>query len=170
MARWGISSAPIPAFVPFYQEMTAACATYPGGFPPCALAAIKYCESVDNADPALVQQGCDPVTLLMPDGSNAGRSPWQLTESWPQQWQDPWIASRYALTQFLAPSFQYMLFMDGSLSGLELVKLGCAGYNAGPGAAWAAHVAGNVDRATTNNYGSRAVAYFTALLEGRNPC
>ncbi len=175
--RWGISGAPVPSFVPFYAEIEAACSSYPDDFPPCFLAAIKLNETGYSTDPAEMQTGTWPGSdyLALPDGSGpdpnnpAGHGPFQLTASWPPNWRDPAASAKYALDTFLAPSVLYMLQSDPTLSGDALIKVAAVGYNAGPGRAWAAHLAGNVDAVSTNNYGLRAVTAFHALIEGRHP-
>jgi hypothetical protein len=169
VSRWGVSGAPVPAFVPFYAEITTACAEYPGGFPPLFLAAIKCNETGDSHDPAEIQEGGDPHTLLLPDGSNAGVSPFQLTASYPTDWRDPLVAARYALRFFLAPAVQFFLDRVPGIGGDALVKCGAAAYNSGEGGAWSGYVRGNVDDFDTDGYGARAVAAMHDLLDGRMP-
>lgn len=177
MARWGISGAPVPAFVPFAAEITAACAAYPGGFPPCFLAAIKINETDGSHNPSEMQEGTWPGSdfLALPDGSGpdsnnpAGHGPFQLTAQWPSDWADPRASASYALRYFLAPAIQFFLDRVSGISGSPLVKCGAAAFNAGPGGAWAGYVDGSVDKYDTDGYGERAVLAYEALVEGKRP-
>ena len=167
--RWGVSGAPVPSFVPFAAEITAACAAYPGGFPPCFLAAIKLNETEWSTDPAQLQDGANPTTLCLPDGSAAGVGPFQLTASYPANWRDPQASADYALRCFLAPAVQFFLDRVPGIGGVALVKCAAAAYNAGEGGAWTGYEEGNVDLLDTNGYGARAVLNFETLVAGRRP-
>lgn len=165
--RWNISGAPLPFGFPFGAEIRAACAQR--DFPPCFLGAIKWNETGNSRDPKQLQYGADPQTMLLPDGSNAGRGPFQLTSSWPENWEDPITSALYAVDDFLLPAVQQIRVQLG-LSGDTLVRVAADCYNAGWGQMWAGHLGGDADWLTTgHNYGRRALAAYHSLIAGRMP-
>ncbi|MGB8265190.1 MAG: hypothetical protein WCE44_02590 [Candidatus Velthaea sp.] len=172
--RNGISAGPLPQiWLPFAAEISQACVDATFGavrtFSPLVAYAVKVNETGSSTDPAEIQGGADPNTLLMPDGSNAGRGIFQLTSSWPPNWQKPYANALYALENpgFLMEAEQY--WVQQGYVGEALVKLIAASFNAGIGGAQVGHDQGNCDLNTTDNYGARAVAHYQALFAGRSP-
>jgi len=115
-------------------------------------------------DPAEMQIGS--VGDYMPDGSNAGHGPFQLTSSWPADWDEPYANAAYAVTVFLQPAWNFWT-TNSPLVGEDLVKVIAASYNQGLTAAWQSHLNGNVDSGDTDDYGTRAVQHYRALVAGQ---
>lgn len=178
MSRWGISGAPLPAEFPFAVEITNACTAK--NFPPCLVGAVKANETSASTDPKIMQIGTWPGSDYLtnaagtgPDTENAaGHGIFQLTSSWPANWDDPQASALYAIERFLQPAIDF--WTANGFSGDNLVKAVCASYNAGQGAAWNYHVRYNdVDgvppNSTTNRYGARGVAAYNTLITGKLP-
>lgn len=158
----GISNAPLPAHFPFGDIIAAQCKEY--AFYPCLVGAIKLNETGISTDPNELQAGTDPYTGLLPDGSNGGRGPMQLTSSYPVNWRDPATNIGYAIYHFLIPALREW---EEMLQGDDLVRAIAASYNAGFGNAERGHLEGDVDRYTTDRYGERALAHYHNLIGGR---
>ena len=161
----GVSGAPIPARLPFADAVTVACAKY--DFPPCLAYAVRQNETDSSTDPAEMQIGS--IGDYMPDGSNAGHGPFQLTSSYPvssnpaYDWSNPYENALYAVEVFLQPAWVFWT-ENTDLEGDDLVRAVSVSFNAGIGAAWAAHLAGNLDMASTDNYGRRALSLYHKLI------
>jgi hypothetical protein len=169
--QYGIEDRMLDPTLPFAGDITAACVKR--NFSRDVLYAIGWREAIGEyglAAATKLQDGADPATGLMPDGTNAGHGAFQLTSSWPGNWQDVAISAIYAIDVFLQPNLNSIRIWAPALLGDELVKVLAASYNAGLTAAWNAHLAGNVDAATTNNYGAGVLAIYDSLVEiGRPP-
>jgi hypothetical protein len=164
MSRNGIVATPLDLSLPIAKQINAACLT--ADFFPYVLFAIKKNESGNSIDGSMLQYGADPVTGLLPDGTNAGRGLFQLTSSWPPHWEDPYVSALYAIDEFLEPAEMYW---SNELQGNDLVRAIAAEYNAGRRQAIAGHEAGDIDRYTTNHYAARALTTYLALLNGEVP-
>jgi hypothetical protein len=164
--RDGISGAALPAGFPYKSVIETAC--FASNCSPCLVGAIKMNETGLNAVDAELQDGCDASTGLMPDGSNCGRGPMQLTSSFPPDWSTPSSNFAYAITQFIMPAWTY--WVNAGLQGYDLVRAIAASYNAGIGGAQQGHDQGNVDLYTTGgDYGANALANFQSLVAGTIP-
>ena len=160
---YGISGAPIPRGVtpplPYRDTIQRPCEELQ--FPPCLAYAIAWRESISGE----VHGSWNARTVLSGDG---GHGLFQLTSSFPEGWDDEAINVRYALSNFLIPALHQFARRD--LRGDGLVQLVAASFNAGESAAWEAHLAGNVDLATTgNNYAEKALENFHRLIKGEPP-
>ncbi len=144
----GIVGGPLPAGLPYGVQIEAACDG--NGFSPLLAYAIKINETGLPSDP--------PDTV----SGDGGHGLFQLTSSYPPDWADPFANASYAITQFLAPAYAY--WAAQGYIGDQLIKLVAATFNEGISAAIEAHVAGDVDAGTTNDYGARAVANYHMLL------
>jgi hypothetical protein len=160
---YDISGRPIPKGVtpplPYAETIQAPCVEL--GFPPCLAYAIAWRESISGE----VHGSWDARTILSGDG---GHGLFQLTSTFPEGWDNENINVRYALSNFLIPALHQ--FARRGLCGDYLARLVAASFNAGERAAWEAHLAGNVDLATTgNNYASSVLATFHRLIKGDKP-
>jgi hypothetical protein len=166
--RNGISAGPLPALsLPFQDEIARACAQGPT-FSPLVAYAIKVNETSSGTDPAVIQDGGDPTTLLLPDGTQAGLGIFQLTSSFPQDWRDPYANALYAVTTFMLPAEEY--WANQGFQGATLVRFIAAEYNAGRAKVIDGHnLFGDVDHYTTNNYALRALVHYETLLSGKTP-
>jgi hypothetical protein len=138
-------------------------------FPPCWLYAHAWQEmirewGIGSAD--RMQNGADPETGLLPDGSTAGRGLFQLTSSFPVNWANPVANAKYAVKNFLAPLIAQWLEKYPGMNGEVLIKCVAASYNAGFEPAYAGHLEGNCDKYTTNNYGTRVLLSYQQLING----
>jgi len=146
----GIVGEPLPNGLAYGVEIEAACDAH--DFSPMLAYAIKMNETAAT----------DPPTIVSGDG---GHGIFQLTSSYPPNWADPAANAAYAVAHFLAPAYNY--WAARGYNGDDLIKLVAATYNAGLGATITAHDAGDVDAATTDDYGARAVANYHTLLAMR---
>lgn len=151
--RNGISGTSIPAGLPNADSVSAACACG-GDFYPCLAYAIKWNETADLADAA---------TVISADG---GHGLFQLTSSWPSDWEDPLANATYAVQHFLIPAEQYWV---RDFQGEDLVRAIAAEFNAGRDAVIRGHAEGDLDKYTTDNYAARALANYTKLIAGSKP-
>lgn len=158
MTQLGISGAPVPAareYARLFNDVGILRA-----FPPLVICAVRLNETAEGFPPDGLQDGADPATGLMPNGSNAGHGIMQLTSSWPADWADPGASIDYATTKFLIPARDYWA---PTLQGDDLVRAIAASYNAGIGGAQLGHDRGDVDLCTTDRYGARALAHYLQL-------
>lgn len=171
--RHQLLGAPLPSILklPFATEIERACEVAPT-FSPLVAYAIKWCETGSSTDPARLQDGADPTTLLMPDGSNAGRGIMQLTSSFPTDWRDPNANALYAVEHFLLPAEWFWSNQYG-LQGEELVRAIAAEYNAGRLGAEQGHAVSDVGLFTTFSdglsYADRALLHYQNLEKGEMP-
>lgn len=176
---YGLSGAPLRADgdgnpLPLAGAINGACMRPARPFSPALLYAIYWQEMGrgHGRDPdggaSRLQDGADPDTGLMPDGTNAGRGAFQLTSSWPDNWQDPFVSACYAIDVFLSPAIAYWHGLEG-YSGNDLVLLVAATYNEGLGAARDRHAAGDVDAGTTDHYGHSVLAYYLNIVSHGMP-
>jgi hypothetical protein len=166
---WGISGSPVDEGLPFGRE--ANLVGVKCEFPPCWLYGHGWIETIAEyglSAATRLQNGADPATGLMPDGSNAGHGIMQLTSSWPPNWEDSAANFVYAVDNFLMPAVKYWHGLYG-YAGSTLVLLCAATFNEGLDAAKSDHAAGNVDAGTTNEYGHRVVSAMEQLLAGMPP-
>jgi hypothetical protein len=166
--RNGLSGKRLPGYfgstpLPFVSAVESAC-LIPPTFSPLVTYAIKMNETGLSMDPTQVQDGADLSTMLMPDGSNAGRGIFQLTSSFPYDWRDPYANALYAIhnTGFMLDAESYWVRLG--LQGDDLVRAIAASFNAGIGGAMAGHQAGDLDRYTTDQYAARALTMYQQLL------
>jgi hypothetical protein len=102
--------------------------------------------------------------IVSPDG---GHGLFQLTSSFPDQWQEPLVNAVYAISEFLGPAASYWV-LHGE-SGQRLVKLVAATFNEGLAAAIKYHAEGNVDIGTTNDYGAVVLGIYNSLVATDQP-
>lgn len=152
--RDGIDGAPLPAGFPYKDIIEQVCLD--NGVAPCLVGAIKMNETG-------LGQGPGTENDISGDG---GHGIMQLTSSFPDNWQDPTANISYAVEHFIVPAWADW---DETLQGDDLVRAIAATYNAGYGSAYAGHVKGNVDLYSTDNYGARCLAKYTALIGGTIP-
>jgi hypothetical protein len=148
-----VSGAPLPAGLPYGEQITAAAKAL--DFPPALAYAIKICETGRD----------DPPDICSGDG---GHGLFQLTSYVPAGWDDPQTCAHYAILDWLLPD-ALRIFRELELAGDDLVRAVAAAFNAGWGGMLRGHLAGDVDRYTTNRYGERALSHYRALAAGRNP-
>ncbi len=154
MSIYGVSGEVVKLPTRFAAEINGAALAR--NFPPCFLGAIRERETGDRADAATVISG---------DG---GHGAYQLTSSYPDNWQDVTASGIYAIDHFLMPAIQYWHGLH-LFNGDTLVLLVAATYNEGLGAAIKWHEAGDVDRGTTNEYGHGVLAIFKRLAAMPRP-
>jgi len=171
--RNGITGQPIPAHLNlvFAYEIETGC-TVPPTFSPILAYAIKVCET-DQTDPAdVIEKGADLTTMLMPNGSPAGRGLFQLSSSWPANWKDPMMSTMYAIAHFLYPAEMFWSSSYG-MQGDNLVRCIAAEYNAGRSGALSGHARGDVGTFTTRqdgkNYSDECLSYYHNLEKGLAP-
>lgn len=156
---YDISGRPIPKTLPYAAAIQTPCLQL--GYPPCLAYAIAWRESISGE----VHGSWNACTVLSSDG---GHGLFQLTSSFPEGWDNEDVNIRYALNSFLIPALHQ--FARRGLSGDVLARVCAAAFNAGEEAAWEAHLAGDVDLATTgNDYAGAVLATFHRLIQGLNP-
>jgi hypothetical protein len=105
-------------------------------------------------------------TCVSDDG---GHGIMQLTASFPDPgWDDPATNIGYAYDHFIGPALDYWHGLE-KFQGDALVKLVAATYNAGLSAAIQGHAEGDVDKYTTNAYGSGVLAIYASLRDTGKP-
>jgi hypothetical protein len=152
--RWGVSGKTIPYDLIFATPIQAAALLE--DFPPCWLYAIGKIESIDEF-------GASAATIMSTNG-DGGHGIFQLTSSFPDNWQDPQVSAQYAIKNFLMPAVQNCL-ASMYLSGDQLVRVASDVYNEGWGAEQISHSLYNdADFLTTgHDYGQRALAAYKEL-------
>jgi hypothetical protein len=156
---YDISGVAIPKQLLYAATIQAPCVEL--GFSPCLAYAIAWRESISGE----VNGTWDARTILSGDG---GHGLFQLTSTFPEGWDNEDVNVRYTLSNFLIPALHQ--FARRGLRGDNLARLVAASFNAGESAAWAAHLAGNCDLATTGaNYATCVLAGYHRLIKGESP-
>jgi hypothetical protein len=170
--RFGISAAPLPAVLhlPFASECGRACAVIPS-VSPFLVYSIKVSETAYSTDPGQIEDGGDPTTLLLPDGSQAGLGVMQLTSSFPPNWNDAYTNILYAIQHFVDPAQTF--WATYGLRSDSLIRAIAASYNVGIEDAAAGHQLGDVGTYTTYqngvSYSDQVLASFHKLQTGALP-
>lgn len=154
---YGISGTALPAHLPYAANIQKICTTPVDNFSPCLAYAIAWRETIRGTK--------NPVTVISGDG---GHGLFQLTSSFPSDWDDVDANIRYALDHFLIDDLNF--FANQGLRGDDLVRCVAAAFNSGQGTAWLNHQAGNVDLGTTgHNYASDVLSNYHRLISGQDP-
>lgn len=154
----GVSAGPIDLSLPYAQIINSVCEEE--NFPTPLAYAIAWRETIQGE----VNGSWNAATVVSFDN---GRGLFQLTYSAPSNWKDPRANCKYAIDYFLKDNFA--MFARRGLEGDDLVKVTAAAFNAGAASAWNAHLAGNVDKVTTDNYGAAVLSIYHNLLLHRKP-
>lgn len=102
-------------------------------------------------------------TVVSPDG---GHGLFQLTSSYPSDWQQPQSNACYAAEHFIAPARAF--FVAKGLLGESLIRCIAAAFNAGLETAWAAHLDGDCDACTTGgDYGADVFTTYNAIVHNQ---
>lgn len=149
----GISGAPVASNRLYASIINDVCVRL--NFPPRLAYAVAMNETIIGE----MNGKWNACTIVSFDG---GHGLFQLTSSWPDDWADPVANTEYAVKNFLRDAFDTFVTR---VSGDDLVRCVAAAFNAGLGAAVAAHARGDVDRCTTDRYGERALENYHALAE-----
>ena len=162
----GVSGAGLPAGLTYGTEIAAAAAA--AQFPPCWLYAHGWQETIKVAG-WIGTLGKTPATFISGDG---GHGIFQLTASYPLNWEDPEANAAYAIANFLKPAIQYWNPKYG-VTGDALIKCVAAEYNAGRANAESGHNEGDVGKYTTHtdgvSYSDLVLKYFHQLAGGQAP-
>ncbi|GAC1584006.1 MAG: hypothetical protein NVS3B7_19400 [Candidatus Elarobacter sp.] len=163
--KWGLSGVPVPDTLRYAREITRAATDAQAS--PCALYAIAWRETLAGERSGWLRSafGTDAAHVVSPDG---GHGIFQLTDSFPPNWQDPYTNAKYAAERFYDPYLA--LWINRGFSGPTLLKLAADDFNAGDRRVKLWHDLGNADGATTGgNYGTDVLVIFSNLLAGRDP-
>jgi hypothetical protein len=157
---YGISGNTLPPALPYANPINQACIGY--DFWPCVAGGVAFRETILGQ----LEGQWDAATVVSKDG---GHGLFQLTSSWPKDWQDPYTNAVYAVKYYLIPACDFWAETQDE-TGWALVKCLAAEFNCGRSGALAGHRQGNVDLYTTNqNYGAAVVGYAQTLLTGKVP-
>ncbi len=158
MLAGNLSGAPIPAALAYARHIGEACSSTFSG--PLAYA-IAYRETIrGERDKQWIAWN-----VVSFDG---GRGLFQLTSSYPSDWSDPAANARYAVEHFLQPACEFWR-VQMRLADDALVRCIAAEFNAGRGNALSGHMAGDVDRFTTNHYAADVLNQYHRLAAGHPP-
>lgn len=164
-----ISGKSLPSSFPFATVINEACSEF-HNMPPLFVGAIAWRETLSVMSPEAAR-----VFVSGDDGHGI----FQLTSSWPDDWQDPRASCDFAIDQFLERGIGYWHGLHG-FTGVNLIRLVAATYNAGLGwwygpgdrrnsGAIGGHMEGDVDKYTTDRYGSGVLTIFQNLLATGKP-
>ena len=158
--RWGVSGQPLDANLPYASVIGTACTQL--DFPPCFAYAIGWVETISGEVAGLWPSA---ARVISGDG---GHGLFQLTSWVPDNWDDPAVNTGYAIRDWLLPDVQYWNRQRAQV-GDALVKCVAASFNGGLGGAQRGFDEGDVNKYTTNGYGSRVVAAYHRLVAGHRP-
>lgn len=158
--EFGISGQPVPSNLPYSEVINYVCQKY--NFSPCLAYAIAWREVIVLEVNGTIENA---LTEVSPDG---GHGLFQLTETWPVDWEDAASNTQFAVTFYLIPALTFWSQVEG-LTGEDLVKCIAAEFNCGRGMALRGHKNGNVNLYTTNNYASGVLANYDKLIIGEHP-
>jgi len=144
----------VPSNLPYADPINRAAIAL--DFPPLFAYAIACRESIIGE----MNGKWNAATVVSGDN---GHGLFQLTSWWPDDWQDPYTNAYCAIKDWLLQDVPTWLRQYG-MTGDALIKCVAASFNAGLGAALAAHSAGNVDACTSEDYGAGVVSIFHNLV------
>jgi hypothetical protein len=127
--------------------------------------ALAYAIAMHESIRGEIDDHWTAATVVSRDG---GHGLFQLTSSWPENWEDPAANARFAVAMYLEPAFAFWTTYY-HLEGADLVRAIAAEFNAGRSNALAGHHAGNVDLYTTDNYAAAVLALYTRLVDSPEP-
>ncbi|HTD38487.1 MAG TPA: hypothetical protein VK669_13325 [Candidatus Limnocylindrales bacterium] len=163
---YGVSGAGLPSGLPYGDAIQAAAVA--ANFPPCWLYAEGWQETIKVAG-WLQTLGSSPETYISGDG---GHGIFQLTSSYPSDWQDPRANANYAISHFLTPAVDFW-HSTYNFVGDDLVRSVAAEFNAGRQNAIAGHNEGDVGKYTTHTggipYSDLVLKYYHQLAGGLHP-
>jgi len=158
---YGISGASLPSTFPFAAEINGTSVFC--GASPCLVGGIAYVETLSVLSPD------DARTYVSFDN---GHGLFQLTSSWPQNWQAVTTATQFAIENFVVPAMT-LWNHDYGYTGDTLVRCVAATYNAGLTNALKGHFQGNVGKYTTQSegitYDIRVLNAYKTLASGALP-
>lgn len=160
MSRWGISGRVIPTGLLYAGPIGKACQDR--NFPPCFAYAIAARESIIGE----MNGKWKASTVVSFDN---GHGLFQLTSSWPSNWEDPYTNALYAIDNFLIPDIAQWIKRIPDLQANDLVRCAAASFNAGFGGAWSGHADGDVDKYTSDRYGQGVLDIYLNLLRKGEP-
>ena len=156
---YGLSGAPIPATLPYAAPVNAAC--YEANFPPPLLYSIGAIETILSETTGWIESVAPGKTAATYVSGDGGHGVFQLTSSFPPNWDDPEANAAYAIHVFLFPAVHHWAAFN--YQGADLVRLAAATFNEGLTEAIKDHAAGNVDLDTTDHYAARALACYNVF-------
>lgn len=157
--RWGIESGSIDPSLPYSQPILAA--SQYANFPVALLYAVAWRESIHGETCGLWPSAC---YVTSDDG---GHGLFQLTSSWPANWQTPEANARWACDMFLLPAVEY--WHNKGFEGDALAKLVVASFNAGIGGAERGHNEGDADKYTTDGYAAAVLGFYKHIVATGRP-
>jgi len=149
--RNGIEAASLSPALPYAAPINEACARLNATQSPLLCYAIAYRETI-------VEFGSGSAAVVSDDG---GHGLFQLTASFPDNWQSAYVNACYAIDEFITPA---EVFWAKEVQGEDLVRCIAAEFNAGRSAALRGHEEGNVDAYTTNGYAEAVLGYYQNLV------
>lgn len=166
---YGISGAPIPNRNPSlpYAGIIQTVAEQKN-FPPCLAYAIAWRETISVEVSGWLEltygKNISARNVISPD---EGHGVFQLTSSWPLEWDDPFTNTAYAISHFMQPALHY--FAGRTFKGDLLVQLVADAFNEGTARVDSFLARGlSPDIGTTNgNYGATVRAHYRALIDGK---
>jgi len=157
--QFGIEAGIIPSHLPYSSPIQEACQA--ADLSPALAYGIAFRESIRGELAGL----WTAATVVSGDG---GYGLFQLTSSYPKNWDQPRANADWALSQFIKPALTF--FSAQGLTGEALIRCIAAAFNAGLETAWEAHNNGNVDACTTGcDYAADVFAIYSAIIAGRTP-
>jgi len=153
---YDISGRPIPSSLLYARVIESACEAR--NFPPCVAYAIANRETIRGERNGLWISS----TVISSDG---GRGLFQLTSSYPSNWEDPLENTLYAIDHFLAPALHF--FAGKGLRDTSLIDIVADAFNEGASRAESFRASGvSPDIGTTGgDYGRDVVTCYVSLLE-----
>lgn len=154
--RDGITDGLIPAQYPYSKEIQSAATAYN------VSAFLLYAIACNETIIGEVAGKWNAATVESADG---GHGLFQLTSSYPDDWQDPQVNANYAATDFIVPLWKSCV--EIGFFGDDLVRAISAAFNAGFSGMMRGHEEqNNVDAFTTDKYGLRALQIYAKLVTG----
>lgn len=156
---YGISGLPAPSGL-YATVINTACMNATTNFPPCVAYAVANRETIRGERAGLWVA----KSVVSDDG---GHGLFQLTSSYPPDWDDPMANTLYALANFLLPALHY--FAGAGHSGDDLIDLVADAFNAGTGRVDSYLRQGlKPDAATTGgDYGTDVLHNYRLLAQGQ---
>lgn len=156
---FGMHGGPLPPTLPYAGAISAACGQL---FPPLVAYSVACRESIIGE----MNGKWDAATVVSGDN---GHGLFQLTSWFPQHWEDPQTNAIAAVRNWFVPDMLWWRDQIPGVQGDDLVRCIAASFNAGRGGAWNGHIAGDVDKYTTDNYAAGVLQIYRNLLQKGTP-
>lgn len=156
----GIVATSLNPSLRYAPAINEACMRPYGSQSPLLCYAIAWRESISGEIAGLWESAADVIS------SDGGHGLFQLTASWPFNWDSAYVNACYAIDDYINPAETFWAEKE---QGDKLVLCMAAEFNAGRTLALKGYDLGDVGRFTTDNYAAAVLGFYQNLVTHGSP-